>query len=185
MTVKWSYDIYMCELKSIYVRKCGLNNGVYLAEYATFLSNHDIFHLHSFVSTTTNEGLNRYPFWLEIYLVSAIQLFLYNFVYTELWLLQNATNIMGYVARDMEVCFSRKTVFVNNVTRKRMKGFSCNSSLHMRLGTNRNIFGMLQLTHWIQDQCFLFPWSVFLSNVLGKRANGFSWNLNEMSGTYK
>ena len=44
----------------------------------------------------------------------------------------------------------------------------------MRPATIYNIFlGVVRLTPWIQGRFFLFPESVFVSNVMEKRDNGF------------
>ena len=82
--------------------------------------------------------------------------------------------------------FSWKSVSVSKITGKWVNIFSWNvqQRLHMRQGTICNIFGMLQLTHWIQDRFFYFldVWLLVISCKMGKRV---SWNFHEMSGTSK
>ena len=54
--------------------------------------------------------------------------------------------------------FSENSVSANNITGQLMNRFSWNFqiSVHMRQGIIRNIFGMLQLTPWIQGRFFYF-----------------------------
>ena len=45
------------------------------------------------------------------------------------------------------------------------------------------LFEMLRFTPLKPGSIYLFPGSVFVCNIMEKRVNGFSWNVNETSGT--
>ena len=65
---------------------------------------------------------------------------------------------------------------VNNITEKRLNGFSCNFQGRWDLmqGTNGNVFRMFYLTPWTQK--FFPTFSESLSSIAEKRSNGFSWH---------
>ena len=80
--------------------------------------------------------------------------------------------------------FSWKSVSVSNITVKWVTGFSWNfkQRLQLRQGTICNIFGMLQLTHWIQDRFFyfLYLWLLVISRNISERIfMKFSWNVGD------
>ena len=50
-------------------------------------------------------------------------------------------------------------------------------------GSNLEHFRDIMINPLNPGSIYLFPGSVFVCNIMEKRANGFSWNFDETSGT--
>ena len=80
---------------------------------------------------------------------------------------------------------SRKSVSVSNSTEKRMNGFSwffLGKVGHEARSTLEH-FRDLAVNPLNAGSILIFSGSVFVSNIMGKRLNGFSSNFHDMSGT--
>ena len=81
--------------------------------------------------------------------------------------------------------FSRKSVSVSNNTGKRMNGILQHFQQKWGMGQGKKVeqYEDVAVSPLNPGCHFRFSGSVFVSNILEKKVNGFSWNFHEIPGT--